>query len=330
MENNKLLKVSSSPHVHSHNSIPSAMRDVLVALIPASVAAVYFFGLYVLAIMVTSIGTALASEYLVQKFRGVDITISDYSAAVTGLLFALILPPATPLWVVFIGAATSILIGKQAFGGLGNNLFNPAIVGRAVLVASWPIYLTSFQQPFDGVSSATPLGIIGKINTLSANGEVINQKMIDALPSMKDVFIGTIPGSLGETSALALLIGGLYLILRKHVDWKIPTFYIGTVFVLSFLFSGPFPSLWFASYSIFAGGLMLGAFYMASDWVTSPNTKKGRVIYAIFLGLLTFIIRKGSGLPEGVAYSIVLMNILTPLIDRYTKGRIFGAVKKHG
>lgn len=326
MENKTHLKVSSSPHLHSKNSIAGAMRDVLIALVPASLASVYFFGLSALFIIMTSVTTAVLAEYGVQKLWGLKPSINDYSAAVTGLLLALILPPQTPLWVVFIGSATAVLIGKQIFGGLGNNLFNPAIVGRAVLVASWPVYLTAFRNPFDAVSSATPLGTLGQINGLGH----LDSDLMASLPSLADMILGKIPGSMGETSALLILVGGLFLIIRKHIDWKIPTIYIATVFILSFIFSGPFPHLWFASYSIFAGGLFFGAFFMATDWVTSPTTKKGRILYAFLLGLLTFIIRKGAGLPEGVAYSIILVNILTPLIDRYTKGRVFGAVKKIG
>jgi electron transport complex protein RnfD len=330
MKNEKLLKVSSSPHVHSGNSIPAAMRDVIIALLPATAVALYLFGLTALAVIATSVATAVLAEYVCQKLRGVEITITDYSAAVTGLLFALVIPPATPLWLTFIGATVCIVIGKQVFGGLGNNLFNPALVGRALLVASWPVYMTSFTSPFDGVSSATPLGIIGAINKQAAAGLTIDPELMSSLPSLSNVFLGNIAGSMGETSALALLIGGLYLIFKKHIDWKIPTLYVGTVFILALIFAGPYPRLWYAFYNVFAGGLLIGAFFMATDWVTSPTTKKGRIIYGICLGLLTFIIRKGAGLPEGVAYSIVIMNMVTPLIDRYSRGRVFGEVKKHG
>ncbi len=330
MTQETLLKISSSPHVHSGNSISAAMRDVIIALLPATALSIYFFGLYALAIIVTSIASCLLAEYASQKFRKVDITINDYSAALTGLLFALIIPPATPLWLVFIGGTISIVIGKQVFGGLGNNLFNPALVGRAILVASWPVYMTRFVSPFDGVTSATPLGIIGEINKQFAGGLIPDTNLMASLPPLSTLMTGSIAGSLGETSAIALILGGLYLIFKKHIDWKIPLLYISTVFTLALIFNGPYDRLWYATYNIFAGGLLIGAFFMATDWVTSPTTKKGRIIYAIGLGLLTFLIRKGAGLPEGVAYSIILMNMVTPLIDRYTRGRVFGEVKKHG
>lgn len=332
MKNEQLLKVSSSPHVHSGNNIPNAMRDVIIALLPATIVSIYFFGLYALAIIVTSIATAMLAEYVCQRIRKVEISLTDYSAAVTGLLFALVIPPATPLWLTFIGATICIVIGKQVFGGLGNNLFNPALVGRAILVASWPVFMTSFTSPFDGLTSATPLNIIGSINKQAVSGIAIDPDLFHSLPHISQLFLGNISGSMGETSALALLIGGLYLIYKKHIDWKIPSIYVGTVFLLALLIPGPFSDIriWYAFYNVFAGGLLIGAFFMATDWVTSPTTKRGRIIYAVCLGLLTFIIRKGSGMPEGVAYSILIMNMVTPLIDRYTRGRVFGEVKKRG
>lgn len=315
MENQELLIVSSSPHIHNEDSISTAMRDVIIALIPALLASLYYFRLAALSVIVTCVVVAVVSEYICRKIMKREITISDYSAVITGLLLAFCLPPAVPLWIAAVGAAAAIVFGKQLFGGLGNNIFNPALVGRAVLVASWPVALTTWSSPIDGVTIATPLGIL-------------KEQGIANLPALSDMFLGNIGGSLGETSALALIIGGVYLYYKGHIGWRIPVTYIGTVFVLTMIVGfATGQGLWYPLFHIFAGGLMLGAIYMATDWVSSPVTKKGKIIFGLGCGILTVLIRLKGGYPEGVCYSILLMNILTPLIDRYTKARVFGRVK---
>lgn len=305
-----LLIVSSSPHLHSANKVSTAMRDVSIALLPALVGAVYFFGMAAATVILTCVIAALLSEVIAQKIMHREVTINDGSAVVTGLLLAFCLPPTIPWWIAAIGSAVAIIIGKQFFGGLGCNIFNPALIGRAFLVASWPVVMTTWVTPLDGVTTATPLGII-------------KEGLSEQLPSLGQLFMGNVAGCLGETSALALIVGGLYLLYKGHIDWRIPFSYLGTVFVVTAVVGAdPF-------FHLLSGGLMLGAFFMATDWVTSPITKKGRLIFGIGCGLLTVLIRLMGGYPEGVCYSILLMNLATPLIDRYTKARVFGGVKKH-
>lgn len=312
-----LLIVSSSPHIHSADNVSIAMRDVLIALIPALIVSLYFFGLPAAMVIATCIITAVVSEMIAQKIMKREVSVNDYSAVITGLLLAFCLPPSLPIWMAAIGTIAAVIIGKQLFGGLGNNIFNPALVGRAFLLASWPLAMTTWTAPLDTITTATPMGILKE-----ATGQ--------ALPTIGQLFVGNVAGSLGETSAIALIIGGLYLLYKGHIDWRIPGTYIGTVFVITAI-AGAVKGLgiWYPLYHIFGGGLMLGAFFMATDWVTSPITKKGRIIFGLGCGLITVIIRLKGGYPEGVCYSILFMNILAPLIDRYTKGRIFGGVKKH-
>lgn len=320
MMNNRenLLIVSSSPHLHNGNSVAKAMRDVLIALIPALIASLYFFGWAAAKVIITCILAAVLSEAVAQKIMKREVTIDDGSAVVTGLLLAFCLPSTLPLWMAAIGAVVAIIIGKQMFGGLGNNIFNPALIGRAVLLASWPVAMTSWVAPLDGVTTATPLGMLKQ-------GVIAEQ-----LPSLWNLFIGNVGGSLGETSAVALILGGIYLLYKGHIDWRIPFSYLGTVFVFTLIVGFVIgEGLWYPLFHLLSGGLFLGAFFMATDWVTSPITKKGKIIFGIGCGLLTVIIRLMGGYPEGVCYSILLMNMITPLIDRYTKARVFGGVSKH-
>lgn len=279
------------------------MLEVLMALVPAATLAVFFFGLRALGLMLVAVVAAVATEALLQKLSGRPVTIRDYSAAVTGLLVAFGVPAGLPLWIVAIGAAIAIAIGKQVFGGLGNNPFNPALVGRAVLLASWPAQMTTWVAPFTFLTSATPLG----------GG---------ARPAYSTLFLGAVPGSLGETSALALLVGGLYLIWRGIIDWRIPVGFVGTVTVFSAVFGGD------PLFHVLAGSLLLGAFFMATDPVTSPMTSWGRLIMGVGCGLITAIIRLWGGYPEGVTYAILIMNAFTPLIDRYVRPVRFGAARK--
>lgn len=312
-----LLIVSSSPHLHSPDNVPAAMRDVLIALIPALLVAVYYFRLPAVMVILACVVSAYVAELVCLKMMKKDSATKEYSAVVTGLLLAFCLPPTLPVWMAMLGSVFAIVIAKHLFGGLGHNIFNPALIGRAFLLASFPVAMTTWVSPIDGVTTASPLGIMK---------EAAGQQ----LPSITDLLLGNVSGSLGETSALALLIGGLYLLYKKHIDWRIPGSYLGTVFVLTSIIAAiKGYGMEFPVFHLFAGGLFLGAFFMATDWVTSPVTKLGRIIFGVGAGLLVVVIRLKGGYPEGVCYSILLMNVVTPLIDRYTKARVFGRVKSH-
>jgi electron transport complex protein RnfD len=312
-----LLIVSSSPHLHSPDNVPAAMRDVLIALIPALLVAVYYFRLPAVMVILACVVSAYVAELVCLKMMKKDSATKEYSALVTGLLLAFCLPPTLPVWMAALGSIFAIVIAKHLFGGLGHNIFNPALIGRAFLLASFPVAMTTWISPIDGVTTASPLGIMKE-----ATGQ--------QLPRIADLFLGNVSGSLGETSALALLIGGLYLLYKKHIDWRIPGSYLGTVFLLTSIVAViKGYGLEYPVFHLFAGGLFLGAFFMATDWVTSPVTKMGRLIFGAGAGVLVVLIRLKGGYPEGVCYSILLMNVVTPLIDRYTKARVFGRVKSH-
>ncbi len=300
--------VSTSPHLKNTETISKVMRDVLIALSPAAIAAVYFFGLPALWLMLVSMASAIAAEFISEKIMKREVTISDGSAAITGLLLAMVCPPGLPLWIIAIGAAISIVLVKQIFGGLGYNPFNPALAGRAILMASWPVAMTTWISPFDAITTATPLAI-AKFN------------LPQSLPSYWNMFVGYRAGSLGETSAVALLLGAAYLLYKKQISWHIPVSFITAVALLSTMM-GKDP--WF---NILAGGLILGAFFMATDMVTSPMTGKGKIIFGGGCGILTVLIRYKGGFPEGVCYSILIFNMLTPLIDKYTLPQKFGKIK---
>ncbi|MGM0409658.1 MAG: RnfABCDGE type electron transport complex subunit D [Bacillota bacterium] len=301
--NNDKLVVTPSPHIKDDTTLNEIMWTVVKALIPAVIAAIYYFKTKAILLIFASVFGAVITEYIFQKVRGKEITITDGSAVLTGLLLALIVPPGLPLWTVVVGSAVAIGLGKQVFGGLGYNPFNPALVGRAFLTAAYPVLMTTWE--FDGVSSATPLNLM-KMEGVSTN--------------YWDLFIGQIGGSLGETSALAILLGAAYLIYKGYINWRIPTAILGTVVILITIFGGD------PIFHLFAGGLMIGAFFMATDMVTSPVTKLGRWIFGIGIGTLVVIIRLWGGYPEGVMYAILLMNTTVPLIDRYTKPRSLGEV----
>jgi electron transport complex protein RnfD len=313
---NDLLLVTSSPHMHSPDSVPTAMRDVLIALAPALCAALYFFRLPALMVILACVASAYAAELVCLKVMGKE-NPHEFSAVVTGLLLAFCLPSTLPVWMAALGSIFAIVIAKHLFGGLGHNIFNPALIGRAFLLASFPVAMTRWVNPIDGVSTASPLGIMKE-----ATGQ--------QLPSIAQLFWGHVGGSLGETSAVALLVGGLYLLYRKHIDWRIPCAFLGTVFGLTCLVAVvKGEGVWYPVFHLLAGGLFLGAFFMATDWVTTPVTQLGRIIFGVGCGCLVVLIRLKGGYPEGVAYSILLMNVATPLIDRYTKARVFGRVKSH-
>ena len=301
--NNELI-VTSSPHVRSRDSVDKIMWSVVIALLPAVFAAVYFFKARAISVVLTAIAGAVLTEYIFQKIRNKKITIKDGSAVVTGLLLALTLPPSIPLWTAFFGSVVAIGLGKQVFGGIGQNPFNPALVGRAFLTAAYPVLMTTWTV--DGVSSATPLS---------------KMKMDGIATDSWNLFVGQIGGSLGETSALALLLGFAFLLYKGYVNWRIPLAMVGTVFLGTFAFGAD------PIFHLFAGGLMIGALYMATDMVSSPTTKLGRWIFGIGAGLLVVIIRLWGGYPEGVMYSILLMNTAVPLINRYTRPRSLGEVR---
>lgn len=317
----KKMIVSSSPHIRTIESVQSVMTDVLIALFPVALMAVLLFGYRALVTMVISVATAMLVEALWLRKRDI---YSDGSAAVTGLLFAMVLPPAPPWWLVVVGAASAIIIGKQVFGGIGYNIFNPALVGRAIVVMSWGGHLVgriwSVPQPF-------AFGF--DVSTVTTATVLAGQEEALAV-SLSRLFIGNIAGCLGETSALALLIGGLWLFYKGHIDWRIPGGFIGIVFIMGALFGGGFYQnhLLTGLFHVLAGGVMLGAIFMATDMVTSPVTPRGKLIFGIGCGLITMLIRLWGTMPEGVTFGILIMNAVTPIIDNFTVPQQFGGVKK--
>lgn len=328
---NELL-VTSSPHIRSNESVQRIMLDVIIALIPAMIGSVYFFGINALKLILISVASSVFFEALIQKAFKKQVTINDFSAVITGILLAFNLPASAPWWLPIMGSAFAIIVVKQLFGGLGSNFMNPALAGRAFLLTSWPTHMSSFTgtRP-DVVATATPLAIMkyGMASDGAASATVeaatsASSSQGTMLPELWDMFIGNIPGAIGETSALLLLIGALYLIIRHVIDWKIPVFYIGTTFVMLILLGVDAELL---PYHILGGGLILGAFFMATDYASSPVTPLGKIIFGIGAGILTALIRVKGGYPEGVSYSILLMNVATPLIEKYTKPRVFGGAK---
>ena len=300
----ELLTVASSPHIKRPDTTRSIMSDVVIALAPAATYGCILFGLRALAVLITSVSVAVLCEFLWNKALKKPNTIKDMSAVVTGLLLGMNLPPTLPLWQAAIGSAAAIIVVKQMFGGLGHIFANPAIAARIILLVSFPASMTRFTEPVsDAVTSATPLA--GTAGTLS----------------FKTLFFGMHAGSIGETSAFLLIVGGLYLVIRRVITPIIPVCFIGTVALLS-LISGESVML-----SVFGGGLILGAVFMATDYTTSPTTPLGKAVFAVGCGIITFVIRKFGSLPEGVSYSILLMNILVPHINRFTLSKPFGFEK---
>lgn len=303
--------LSSSPHIRDNDSTKSIMKDVVIALIPTTIAGIYFFKIQALLVILTTVLSCVLTEYAWQKFTKRPITIGNYSAVVTGLLLAFNVPPTLPLWMAVVGSIFTILIVKEFFGGIGQNIVNPALAGRAFLLACYPVAMTTWK--IDGISSATPLAILK-----SNQGD---------LPSLYNVFIGNIGGCIGETSALALLIGAAYLFYKRIITWHIPVSYIGTVLILTTVIGRHGLMTGNGIYEIFAGGLMLGAFFMATDYTTSPMTATGQIVFGMGCGFLATVIRIFGGYPEGVSYSILIMNLFVPLIDKYVTPRVFGEVK---
>ncbi len=320
----KKLIVSSSPHIHKADSVQSVMLDVIIALIPALMMGVYYFGYRAALVVLTAIAASVGSEYFYRFFMKKPQTVGDLSAVVTGLLLGLNLPPTTPIWMTVIGAVFAILIVKQLYGGLGKNFMNPALAARCFMVIAWAGAMTTYTEPFlgygaDAVSSATPLAVLKG----TSEGQ---------LPGLLDAFLGIKAGSIGETSGAMLILGGLYLLVRRVISWRIPVVYIASFAVLTYLFGNNITDksmLYYTALSVCSGGLLLGSIFMATDYVTTPTTKLGQIIFALGCGILTFVIRKFGGYPEGVSFSVLLMNIVTPLIDRYIRPKSFG-VRKGG
>ena len=324
---NKLI-VSSSPHVRTNKDTSYIMKQVVIALHPATLAALFFFRLSALNVIFFCVTGSVGAEFLCQKISKQESTIGDFSAVVTGLLLAFNVPASLPWWMCLLGAAFAIIVVKMVFGGIGNNFVNPALAARAFLLASFPVAMTLWTRTgvnwvssgnIDAYTTATPLSFL----KAGSNGV---SSLADSGISISNMLIGNIGGCIGETSAVLIILGGLYLMYKGIINYVIPTFYICTVAILMFILGGF--NFTFVIYELLAGGLMLGAFFMLTDYTTSPMTKKGQIIYAVLAGLITTVIRLYGGYPEGVSYSILLVNIMTPLIDKYTKTKVFGEVSK--
>ncbi|MBC7187431.1 MAG: RnfABCDGE type electron transport complex subunit D [Calditrichaeota bacterium] len=352
MEKERFL--SASPHLSDAESIPKIMYGVVLSLLPAAVGAVYFFGLKALWIMLVASAAAMASEAAVQAIMRKKITVADGSALVTGILLAFNVPASVPLWLPAIGAVFGTVVGKHAFGGLGYNPMNPALLGRAFMLASWPTSMTVFTVAprggslcgidpatisalqIDAVTQATPLkllkvarGVLAHPSAADPTSYASYAKAMGALyDSYGNLFWGRVGGCIGETSAFLLLVGALFLLYKRYIGWKIPVSYLGTVALLSWAFAGT-DGLFSGKplFHLLSGGVMLGAFYMATDMVTSPVTFRGRLLFGAGCGVITMVIRLIGGYPEGVCYSILLMNLTVPLLDRHTRPRILGEKK---
>ncbi len=310
--------VSIGPHIKDKVSTKRIMWAVVLSLLPAGASGVFIFGINSLLVIIAAVVTAVVTEALTLALRKKDIgAIWDGSAVLTGLLLAYNLPPQSPVWLPIAGSFFAIAIGKQVFGGLGHNIFNPALAGRAFLMISWPVYMTTWHYPrwnVSAVTCATPLSVHKNVEGIVVQGV-----------SYWDLFIGGRGGCIGEVCVAALLIGAAYLLIKKYITWHIPFTYITSVALMSWAFNGR--SGLFTGDALFftlAGGLILGAFFMATDYVTSPLSAKGKVVFGIGCGVLTFLIRKFAGYPEGVSYAILIMNAATPIIDRYTFPKWFG------
>ena len=327
-----LLTVSGSPHVHGDQSLKKIMWGVVIAMLPAMLVSFWYFGLPAIIITLTAVISCLVFEYLIQKFViKQNPTITDGSAVITGMLLAFNVPSSLPLWQMVIGALVAIGIAKMSYGGLGKNPFNPALVGRVFLLISFPVDMTLWPLPkpvwtmVDAVTGPTSLGVLKEG---VAKGDTVSQ-LASQLPSLQDLFIGGVGGSLGEVSAAALILGGLYMIFRKIITWHIPVSFIATVAIFTGIMWQVNPEQYInPMFHLLAGGLMLGAIFMATDMVTSPMTYKGMIVYGIGCGVLTVLIRLWGSYPEGVSFAILIMNAVTPLINKGFKPKRFGEVVK--
>lgn len=319
------LTIAPSPHVHTTDSVRRNMYGVAIALAPALIVSLWLFGLDALAVTLTSVVSCVVIEFLVQKFiLKVPTTITDGSAIVTGLILAFNLPPCLPLWIVVIGALFAIGVCKMTFGGLGQNIVNPAIGGRVFLLMSFPAQMTSWTSPVDGSTGATPLGLLKEsVKSGKSVSDIVD------LPSATDLFLGTVSGSLGEVSAIALIIGFIALLAMRIITWHIPVAVIGSMAIFQGVLYLCNPAVYVDPlFCILTGGALLGAIFMATDYVTSPMTHKGMIIYGCGIGVLTILIRNFGAYPEGMSFAILLMNIVTPLINRYCKPTRFGEIAK--
>lgn len=321
----RLLTVSPSPHVHSSESTQKIMYRVVYAMIPALAWSVFVFGWDALRVTLIAVAACIAIEYLIQKYLlKVSPTVSDGSALITGILLAFNVPANLPWWIIIIGAIAAIGIGKLSFGGIGNNVFNPALVGRVFLLISFPVHMTSWpvnhQAGIDAITAATPLGLLKEG---IKNGTPISD--IAGLPHLNDMLLGNIGGSLGEISAILLIFGGIYMLWKKVITWQVPVSIILTVAIISGIFWMINPEVYVnPAYHLLTGGLMLGAVFMATDMVTSPMTGKAQVIYGIGIGIITISIRMFGAYPEGISFAILIMNAVTPLLNYYIKPKRFG------
>lgn len=311
-----ILKMGPSPHIRTSETVEKVMYDVIIALIPAFLVAVYVFGIRAVIVTAVAILSCIVTEFICQKVMGQEISVFDGSAVLTGILFSFVIPVNMALPYVIVGSVVAIALGKMVFGGLGHNVFNPALVGRAFVQASWPVAITTFS--LDGVAGPTMLDAMKR-------GLPMSEVLIGEGNMYVQALIGKMGGCLGETSAIAILLGGAYLIYKKQIDWKMPLVIIGTVAVFTTLLGAKDPIM-----QIISGGLLLGAFFMATDMVTSPVSTKGKLIYAFGIGFLISMIRMKGGYPEGTAFSILIMNGVVPLINRYTMPKKFGEVKADG
>lgn len=337
------LLVTVGPHHHAPDTVARIMWEVTLALVPAFLVSVHVFGGRAVVVTLCGVLGAVAGEALVQAFfQKKPLTLADGSAVLTGVLMAFCVPAALPWWTAFIGGFAGIVFGKQCYGGLGQNIFNPAHIARAILLASWPVYMTTWLKPGvatgwigplpDGVTAATPLGLMKEtlrnpdlMHSLAASGTTALQHTFHELQiGWTNLLTGTIGGSLGETGKLALLLGGIFLLIRHHITWHTPVTMMGTVFLGTLLITRD-PQM--AFFHLLSGGLFLGAFFMATDMVTTPMTKVGHLIFGFGCGAITLLIRFKGGYPEGVCYSILIMNAFVPLIDRFTVPRRFGEVR---
>ena len=331
----KFFTVSPSPHVHGRDSIQSLMFGVILALMPALAVSIYFFGLGAIIVTAIAVGSCLFFEYMIQKYLlRVTPTISDGSAIVTGLLLAFNVPSNLPVWIIIVGSLVAIGVGKMTFGGLGNNPFNPALVGRVFMLISFPVAMTSWPVPkgfhtsyADAVTGATPLGVIKEG---LGNGSTVPQLM-DQIPSHMQLFMGEMGGSMGEIAGFALVLGLIYMLYKKIITWHIP----GSILITVLVFTG---ILWLANpekypdplFELLTGGILLGAIFMATDYVTSPMTIKGMWIFGIGIGVITVLIRAFGSYPEGVSFAILIMNAFVPIINKYVKPKRFGEEVSHG
>ncbi len=319
------LNVSLSPHVHSGNSVRKSMLDVLIALAPALCVSFYYYGLGAVVVTLTSVVSCVLFEYLIEKFiLKTEVRIGDLSAVLTGVLLAFNVPSNLPVWIIIIGALIAIGVGKMTFGGLGQNIFNPALVGRVFLLVAFPAQMTTWPQPMqqahytDVTTGATPLYLFQQY--VAGDTEALQQ-----MPSALDMLLGMHGGSLGEVCALALIIGGIYMLCRKTITWHIPVSILLAAFCTAFLCYGF--DIHLALQQILAGGLMLGAIYMATDYVTSPVTPRGQLLYGCLIGVLAILIRRFGSYPEGMSFAILMLNACSPLINKYIKPRRFGVTK---